>query len=53
MSRALGLTTLTVAGVLLTVVSNEARQTVPDQYRDFQAPANRVESIVQLIHAGQ
>ena len=27
--------------------------TVPDQYRDFQAPANRVESIVQLIHAGQ
>ena len=27
--------------------------TVPDQYRDFQAPANRVESIVQLIHAGR
>ena len=27
--------------------------TVPDRYRDFQAPANRVESIVQLIHDGR
>ena len=35
------------------VAETVAAYSVPDRYSDFQAPANRVESIVQLIYEGR
>ena len=35
------------------VADTVAAYSVPDEYSDFESPANRVESIVQLIYEGR